>query len=107
VYISVLTLVTLIHKVTKQQFNTKLNDVDSTTCERTIQHKLSIINKTIEQLVPTEESRLHMMHEYLLSSAGQKVIAYHEQQQLLHNPGKTISSMYLYVYMIIHKFISV
>jgi hypothetical protein len=43
----------------------KLYLVHSTTPKHTITYKLSVINKAIKQQVPTEESKLHLMYEFL------------------------------------------
>ena len=75
--------------------------MDSTTPKRTITHKLNKINNIIEQQVPTEESKLHLMHEFLKSSIGKEVLAYHTQQLQLQIPNITLPSMYLCVYIVV------
>lgn len=92
---------------TQPQLNPKLNHVDSNTPRHTITHKLSIVNKAIQQQVPTEESKLHLMHEYLMSSTGKQVQAYHTQQLQLQIPGAAVASMCLCIYVIVCNHVSV
>ena len=57
--------------------------------------------------MPTEESNLHLVYEFLKSSVGKQVLAYHTQQLQLQTPGIVLPCMYLCMCDIVCECVSV
>lgn len=55
--------------------------MDENTPKRTLSHKLAVVNKVITQQVPSEQSKKHLMYEYLKTPGGREVLDYYQQQE--------------------------